>query len=143
MENLGAVSNWAALHKGSEGQNMYTVSDIIADVSRGCTANNMLEDRFQYRVIFYIQENGTETRHYIDTPYSGLRKTLENIVRNHLSVTNSVVITEITALKNGRCIHLQSRTYSFSLDGYFKQISGENRNGNRYRSVAYGRYAGR
>lgn len=122
---------------------MYTVSDILEDVSRGCTANNMLEDRFQYRVIFCIQENGTETMHYIDTIYSGLRKTLENIVRNHLSVTNSVVITEITALKNGRCIHLQSRTYSFSLNGYFKQLSGECRNGNRYRNVVCGRYARR
>lgn len=89
------------------------------------------------------QESGAETGHYIDTPYDGLRRTMENIVRNHFSETNSVVIPEITALKNGRRIHLQSRMYSFSLDGYFKQISGENRNGNRYRNIVCGRYAGR
>lgn len=122
---------------------MYTVSDIITDISRGCTANNMIEDRFSYRIVFYINESGAGTRHYIDTPYSGLRNTLENIIRKNLSVTNSVVIPEITALKNGRCIRLQSRTYSFSLDGYFKQIIGEYRDRNRCGNVVYGRYVGR
>lgn len=122
---------------------MYTVSDIVADVSRGCTANNMIEDRFLYRIVYYINESGTGTRHYIDTPYSSLWNTLENIIRKNLSVTNSIVIPEITALKNGRCIRLQSRTYSFSLDGYFKQIIGEYRDRNRYGNIVYGRYAGR
>ena len=32
---------------------MYTVSDILQDIDRGCLANNMVEDMFQYRIVFY------------------------------------------------------------------------------------------
>ncbi len=118
---------------------MYTVSDIIADINRGCTAHNMIEDRFSYRIIFFVNEGNQGSKHYADTPYSGLRESLENIIRNHLSVTNSVVIAETTALKDGKCVCLQSRAYPFSLDGYFRQISGKcaDRNGN----IMYGRRA--
>lgn len=28
---------------------MYTISDILMDIDRGCLANNMIEDRFTYR----------------------------------------------------------------------------------------------
>ena len=118
---------------------MYTISDIITDINRGCTANNMVEDCFSYRIVFFVNEGNNGYKHYIDTSYSGLRKSLESIIRNHLSLTNSIVIAETTVLKNGKCICLQSRSYLFSLNGYFKQISGEctdrNRNGN------YSRYA--
>lgn len=118
---------------------MYTVSDIIADINRGCTANNMVEEMFRYRIIFFVNEGDNGSKYYIDTAYNGLRKSLENIIRNNLSLTNNVVIAETTALKNGKCVCLQSRAYSFSLDGYFRQISGECRDGNRSRN--YNRYA--
>lgn len=120
---------------------MFTISDIVADIDRGCTANNMAGDKFSYRIIFYINENGKGTKHYADVSYNGLRTSLESIIRENLSVANSIVIAETTALKNGRCIRLLSRTYSFSLDGYFRQINGERESSNRYGNIMYGRYA--
>lgn len=116
---------------------MYTVSDILADIDRGCMANNMVEDMFSYRIIFYVNEGNKGTKHYTDARYRDLRKALENIVRNNLSLTNNLVIAETTALKNGKCVYLQSKSYSFSLDQYFKQISGENRN-SRVENPMYG-----
>jgi len=120
---------------------MYTVSDILKDVERGCTAHNMAEDRFSYRIVFFVNEGNQGSKHYADTSYSGLRKLLENIIRNHLSVTNSVVIAETTALKDGECVCLQSRAYPFSLDGYFRQINGEAMESNRGRNIMRSRYA--
>lgn len=120
---------------------MFTISNIIEDIDRGCLANNMIEDRFSYRIIFYINENGKGTKRYIDTRYDGLRKSLENIIRGYLSVTNNIVIAETTALKNGECIRLQSRSYSFSLEEYFRRLNGEDRVNSRNESVMYGRYA--
>lgn len=120
---------------------MYTISDIIADINRGCTANNMVEDRFSYRIIYFVNEGNNGSKHYMDTMYDGLRRSLENIIRNNLSLTNSIVIAETTVLKNGKSVCLQSRSYSFNLDGYFKQISGECTNGNRNRNIMCGRYA--
>jgi hypothetical protein len=104
---------------------MYTVSDIIADINKGCFANNMVESMFSYRIIYFVNEGNKGTKHYIDSSYKDLRKTLESIVRNNLSMTNNLVIAETTVLKKGKCIRLQSKSYSFSLDQYFKQISGE------------------
>ena len=121
---------------------MYIISDIIRDIDRGCMANNMVGDYFSYRIIFYINENGKGIKRYVDAPYNGLRKSLENIIRKNLSVTNCVVIAETTTLKDGKSIRLLSRSYSFSLDGYFEKISGKcvDRN-NRSRNIMYGRYA--
>lgn len=113
---------------------MHTVSDILVDIDRGCMANNMIEDMFSYRIIFFVNEGNKGTKHYIDSRYADLRKTLESIVRNNLSLTNNLVIAETTVLKDGKCICLQSKPYYFNLDHYFKQISGErkvcNKNGN-------------
>ena len=81
---------------------MYTVSDILQDIDRGCLANNMIENRFSYRIIFFVNENGNGTKHYIDTTYDGLRKSLESIIRGYLSVTNNIVVAETTALKNSK-----------------------------------------
>lgn len=120
---------------------MYTISDIIADINRGCIANNMVEDMFRYRIIFFVNDGNNSSKHYIDTPYNGLRRSLENIIRSNLSVTNNLVIAETTVLKNGKSVCLQSRSYSFSLDGYFKQISGEYKDSNRNGNIIYGRYA--
>ena len=122
---------------------MYTVSDIIADIDRGCMAHNMIEDSFSYRIVFFVNEGNKGYKHYTDTPYSGLRKALEGIIRGNLAVTNSIVIAETTALKNGKCVCLQSRTYTFSLEGYFRQINGEYKGSNRNGAVMHGRYAAR
>lgn len=119
---------------------MYTVSDILADIDRGCMANNMVEDMFSYRIIYFVNEGNKGTKHYIDSQYADLRKALESIVRNNLSLTNNLVIAETTVLKNGKCVYLQSKSYSFSLDNYFKQISGEYK-GNRNENMISGRYA--
>ncbi|MCM1223701.1 MAG: hypothetical protein NC548_55550 [Lachnospiraceae bacterium] len=119
---------------------MVTISDIIADIDRGCMAHNMIEDRFSYRIIFFVNEGDIGSKYYVDTSYKDLRKALENIVRGYLSVTNSIVIAETTVLKGGDCVCLQSRSYSFSLDGYFRQIGGENR-GNNKGHAAYRRHA--
>lgn len=120
---------------------MYTVSDIIADINRGCLANNMVEDRFSYRIIFFVNEGGSGTKHYMDTAYGGLRAALEGIIRDNLSLSNHIVIAETTVLKNGTPVCLQSRPYSFSLDGYFKQISGKYPDRNRRGNIMYGRSA--
>lgn len=118
---------------------MYTISNILADIDQGCVANNMVEDRFSYRIIFFVNEGNKGSKHYMDTVYSGLRKSLESIIRKYLSLTNNVVIVETTVINNGKCVCLQSRAYSFSLDGYFKQINGECRESNK--SGKYSRYA--
>lgn len=120
---------------------MYTVSDIISDINRGCMANNMIEEMFSYRIIFYVNDGNIGQKHYLDTSYEDLRKSLENIVRNNLSLTNNLVIAKTTVLKNGKCVCLQSRSYSFSLEHYFKRISGENRDDIRVENIAYRRYA--
>jgi len=119
---------------------MYTVSDIITDINRGCMANNMVEDMFSYRIIFFVNDENKGSKHYIDTIYGDLRKSLESIVRNYLSLTNNIVIAQTTVLNNGKCVCLQSKSYSFSLDEYFKQIGGGSRS-NRNENIICGRHA--
>lgn len=70
---------------------MFTVSDIVADIDRGIMAYNMVENMFSYRIIYFVNENGKGIKRYIDTPYNGLRKELENIIRSNLSLTNSAL----------------------------------------------------
>lgn len=114
---------------------MHTISNILQDVARGCIANNMIEDKFTYRLVYFINaENGSE-KHYIDTQYDGLRIVLENIIRGNLTATNNIVIAAITALKDGKSVSLLSRSYGFSLNTYFKWINGER----EYTSRNYGR----
>ena len=119
---------------------MYTVSDIVADIGRGCIANNLNEDMFRYRIIFFVNAPEKGSKHYVDAPYGGLRKALEDIIRDHLSLTNNIVIAETTVLKDGKSVCLQSRSYPFSLMGYFERISGEGREGSSKGRVLYGRY---
>jgi len=120
---------------------MFTISDILTDINRGIMAHNMVEDCFSYRIVFFVKENGKGTKHHIDTAYDGLRTALENIIKSYLTVTNCVVIANTTTIKNGKCVYLQSRAYSFSLDGYFRQINGEYRDSNRNGNAMYSRYA--
>lgn len=120
---------------------MFTISDILQDIDHGCLANNMIEDRFSYRIVFFVNENRNGTKHYIDTTYDGLRKSLESIILKNLSVTNNIVIAETTVLKNGKCICLQSRSYSFSLDEYFRRLNGEYKDNRRNESMMFHKYA--
>lgn len=120
---------------------MYTISYIIADINRGCLANNMIEDRFSYRIVFFVNENGRGTKHYIDSKYGDLRKSLESIIRGYLSITNNIVVAETTVLKNGKCVSLLSRSYVFSLDEYFKRINGEYKDNRQNQSIMFNRYA--
>lgn len=140
MEDLGEGRTLPSYTEQSE-ENMYTISNIIEDIDRGCAANNMQEDRFSYRIIYFVNEGDNGSKHHLDTPYGGLRNALEDIIRNNLTLTNSIVIAETTVLKGGRCICLQDRAYLFSLDGYFKQINGESQGRNGNGNIMYGRYA--
>lgn len=119
---------------------MHTISEITADIDRGCTANNLNTDMFRYRIIFFVNEGANGSKHYKDSAYSDMRKSLEDIIRSHLSLTNNIVIAETTVLKDGKPITLQSRSYSFCLDEYFRQIKGEGSIRKRSRAM-YGRYA--
>lgn len=105
---------------------MYTVSDILQDIDRGCLANNMVEDMFQYRITFYINEGNKGKKCYLDSSYRDLRKSLEYIIRKYLSTTNSVVIAQTMVLKNGKSVCLQDKAYVFCLDEYFRRIKGDN-----------------
>ena len=120
---------------------MYTLSDILTDINNGILANNMIETCFSYRIVFYINENGKGTKFYADTSYENLRRSLENIIRRNLSTTNSIVISAVTVWKNGESVSLLSKAYGFSLDRYFRQINGEERNGNNNRYGHHSRYA--
>ena len=123
MENQGRGSPFPAYGE-SEGKYMFTISNILMDIDRGIMANNMVETEFSYRVVFFVREGNRSSKHYIDTAYDDLRETLDSIIRDYLSLTNSVVIAAVTVRKNGKSVCLQSRSYGFSLDEYFRKING-------------------
>ena len=121
----------------SEAEYMFTISDIIADINRGCAVNNMVEDCFSYRIIFFVNSKNIGEKHYIDTGYDGLREALENIIRGNLSTTNTIVVSAVTVLKNGKAVSLLSRAYPFSLSGYFEEICETKEK--EYKTANYGR----
>ena len=121
MENLGEGSFSFPQYRESE-ESMVTVSDIIMDVQRGITAHNMVENMFSYRIVYFVNEKGIGKKYYVDSKYDGLRAALENIIRGNLTTTNTVVISAITALKDGKCVSLLSRAYGFNLNEYFQRI---------------------
>ena len=122
---------------------MFTISDILRDIDRGCAIYNMLEDRFSYRIIYYVNEDGTGIKYYIDTAYSDLRKTLESIIKNNLSLTNTVVIAQTKIRKNKECICLQSRSYMFNLNEYFQWVTDGRRSRGISRNKMYGQICGK
>lgn len=136
MENGGGQTP-LTICIGSEEMCMYTISSIAEDVQRGILAHNMVETCFAYRIVYFVNENSTGRKCYVDTPYENLRRSLENIIRGNLSTTNSVVITAVTVRKNGKIVSLLSRSYKFNLDGYFRQIVGEKEK--EYKNINYGR----
>ena len=117
---------------------MFTISNIIEDIDRGCLANNMIEDCFSYRIIFFVNEGNKGTKHYIDAAYGSLRDTLETIIRGNLTTTNSIVIAQTTIRKGGESISLQSRSYRFSVEEYFQRLCEKERE-KEYISSTYGR----
>lgn len=117
---------------------MFTISDIIADIDRICMIHNMNENKFTYRVIFFINDGNKGTKHYVDTTYEKLRRSLEDIIRENLSTTNSIVIANVTTLKGGKSIFLLSRSYAFCLDDYFDRVTERCEAGNKKRSNMYG-----
>ena len=116
---------------------MYTVSDIITDIDRSCLSNNMIEDYFTYRLVYFVNSENGNKKYYVDASYGNLRAALETVIRKNLKTTNCLVVAAVTTLKNGKCISLLSRSYPFSLDGYFKQIVGKKEK--EYISNNYGR----
>lgn len=112
---------------------MNTVSDILMDIDRGCLANNMIEDCFTYRIVYFVNERNNGKKYYLDSSYRDLRKSLESIIRGNLTLTNNVVIADTTVLKRGKCTCLQSKAYSFSLEEYFRRIKGDNVSKNSFR----------
>lgn len=121
---------------------MFTISDVLQDISRGCALNNLNENAFSYRIIYYTNEHDVGTKHYANCRYGDLRKTLETIVKNNLSLENTLVFAQTTIWKDRVCVCLQSRSYGFSLDEYFCQIYGKSKKRNtiynRYARAAYG-----
>lgn len=116
---------------------MYTISDILYDVDRGILAHNMIETCFSYRIVYFVNENGNGTKFCVNTSYDGLRTALENIIRGNLSATNSIVISAVTTLKDGKCVSLISKSYGFNLNEYFRKIcEGKEK---EYISINYGR----
>lgn len=102
---------------------MFTVTDILNDVDRGCAVYNMAENKFSYRLVYFINErNGTSTKHYLDTAYDDLRETLGNIIRGNLTTTNTIVLAAVTTRKSGKTVSLLSRSYRYCLNEYFQKI---------------------
>lgn len=116
---------------------MVTIDDIVSDITCGCAIHNLNENCFSYRIVYFVNEENKSIKRYVDTSYSGLRQSLENIVRGNLSTTNSIVISAVTVRKNEKCICLLSRSYRFCLDDYFRQVNGEYQNRNNYGNVIY------
>ena len=116
---------------------MYTITNIIMDIQRGIVAHNMVETYFSYRIVYFVNENSKGRKFCIDTSYDGLRTALENIIKENLSTTNTIVVAAVTARKNREVVSLLSRAYGFSLDGYFQQIVGEKEE--EYTAANYGR----
>lgn len=116
---------------------MITISDILLNVERGCLVHNMAENEFSYRIMFCVHNGNKRTRKYVDTSYANLRNTLENIIRGNLTITNTVMVENVTVRKDGKSVCLLNRSYSFCLDGYFEQIIGKREK--EYKTANYGR----
>lgn len=118
---------------------MVTVSQMLIDIDRGIAAHNMIETCFWYRIIYFVNDENKGTKFRVDTSYDGLRESLENIIRDNLTTTNSLVIAEVTVRKDKQSISLLSKAYGFSLDGYFQKICEKKEK--KYISDNYGRRA--
>lgn len=116
---------------------MFTISNILEDIKRNCAVYNLNENAFLYRIVFFVNEESASRKYYVDAQYENLRQSLENIVRENLSLTNTLVIAQTTVLLNGRCVCLQSRSYKFSLERYFQLVTDKQRRRNTIYSRRY------
>ena len=117
---------------------MHTVTDIMQDINRGCMANNMVETGFSYRIVFFINDGNKGTKHYMDTTYEKLRRSLENIIRGNLTTTNNIVISAVTVWKDKESVSLLNRSYRFCLNEYFDRVTERHEVGNKKGSNMYG-----
>ena len=141
MENLGRGDNIPSSYMEKvKVRYMFTISDVITDINRGCAINNMVEDCFSYRIIYFVNEGNRSSKHYIYTAYDGLRTSLENIIRGNISLTNNVVVAQTTVLMNGKCVCLQSRSFAFSLEEYFERLDGKCKDDSRRGNIMHHRY---
>ena len=49
---------------------MNTISDILMDIDRGCLANNMIEDCFTYRIVYFVNEGNNGKKYYLDSSFT-------------------------------------------------------------------------
>ena len=124
MENWGGEFPFPYIYR-KWGYRMYTISSILDDLDGGILAHNMIETCFSYRIVYFVNENGNGRKIYVDTSYENLRRSLENIIRGNLTTTNTVVISAVTTLKDGKGVSLLSRAYGFNLSEYFRKICAE------------------
>ena len=62
-----------------EVKHMNTISDMLMDIDRGCLANNMIEDCFTYRIVYFVNEGKKRRKYSLESSDRDLRKSLENI----------------------------------------------------------------
>jgi len=121
---------------------MVTLTDILKEIDRGCMAHNMVEDKFSYRIVYFVNDGNRGKKFRVDTEYDGLRQSLENMIRKNLSLSNTIVLAAVTVRKDGKTVHLLSRSCKFDLREYFRWITGEKQKytgSNRYGNAIYGR----
>jgi len=115
---------------------MVTLTDILKEIDRGCMAHNMVEDKFSYRIVYFVNDGNRGKKFRVDTEYDGLRQSLENMIRKNLSLSNTHVLAAVTVRKDGKTVHLLSRSCKFDLREYFRWITGEKQNAIYGRQVA-------
>lgn len=73
---------------------MLTISNIITDINRHCAIYNMAESAFTYQIVFYTNEENESKKYCVDSTYEDLRQTLENIIRENITLKNTIVIAQ-------------------------------------------------
>ena len=66
---------------GRKGNFVVTLTDILKDIDCGCMAHNMVEDKFSYRIVYFVNDGNRGKKFRVDTEYDGLRQSLENMIR--------------------------------------------------------------
>ena len=71
------------------------------------------------------ENKGTKFR--VDTSYDGLRESLENIIRDNLTTTNSLVIAEVTVRKDKQSISYSAKRMGSAWTDIFKRSARKKR----------------
>jgi len=102
---------------------MYKISQIVQDCVNGCTANNLIEDYMHFMINYYVNTEhgqGTKYRCFVYN-IQDLEVNLYHIIRENISPTTDVVITDITVKDSGEIIRVNPKNYSYSMD-YFMDM---------------------